>query len=136
MRVFDALRQIRDRHVRSTQVGFTRFAHVQAPISGKPEIGVCSASPLRGPFAVSVLNRRGGVFRPKIMGRFLPATVTAISFCRFHGFVLVDDFRGKCLALRERDYRNVVRSAFIGEIMMPAIDSFLATWSPRVLSVL
>jgi hypothetical protein len=45
------------------------------------------------------------------MGRFLPATVTAISFCRFHGFVLVDDFRGKCLALRERDYRNVVRSA-------------------------
>src|SRR6516225_7994058 len=26
--------------------------------------------------------------------------------------------------------------AFIGEIMMPAIDSFLATWSPRVLSIL
>src|SRR5262249_54964691 len=39
---------IRDRHrlERSTQVGFTRLAHVQAPISGKPEIGVCSA-PLR-----------------------------------------------------------------------------------------
>ena len=71
--------------------------------------------------------------RPKIMGRFFPATVTAISFCRFHGFVPVDDFRGKCLALREQDYRNVVLRAFIGEIMMPAIDSFLATWSPRVL---
>jgi hypothetical protein len=26
--------------------------------------------------------------------------------------------------------------AFMGEIMMPAIDSFLATWSPRVLSIL
>src|SRR5262249_53600735 len=26
--------------------------------------------------------------------------------------------------------------AFIGEVMMPAIDSFLATWSPRVLSIL
>jgi putative oxidoreductase len=25
---------------------------------------------------------------------------------------------------------------FMGEIMMPAIDSFLATWSPRVLSIL
>src|SRR5580704_16766075 len=37
---------IRDRHrpERSTQVGFTRLAHLQAPISGKPEIGVCSAS--------------------------------------------------------------------------------------------
>src|SRR5262249_45447177 len=26
--------------------------------------------------------------------------------------------------------------AFMGEIMMPAIDSFLATWSPRALSIL
>src|SRR5262245_38311998 len=26
--------------------------------------------------------------------------------------------------------------AFIGEVMMPAIDSFLAKWSPRVLSIL
>jgi len=26
------------------------------------------------------------------MSRFLPATVTAISFCRFLGFALVDDF--------------------------------------------
>jgi hypothetical protein len=38
---------IRDRQElgpsRSTQVGFTRLAHVQTPISGKPEIGVCSA---------------------------------------------------------------------------------------------
>src|SRR6266516_2148181 len=36
---------IRDRHrlERSTQVAFTRLAHIQAPISGKPEIGVCSA---------------------------------------------------------------------------------------------
>ena len=25
---------------------------------------------------------------------------------------------------------------FIGEVMMPAIDNFLATWSPRVLSIL
>jgi hypothetical protein len=34
---------IRDRHglERSTQVGFTRLAHIGAPISGKPEIGVC-----------------------------------------------------------------------------------------------
>jgi hypothetical protein len=38
--------QERHRLERSTQVGFTRLAHVQAPISGKPEIGVCSA-PLR-----------------------------------------------------------------------------------------
>src|SRR6266498_3053051 len=39
---------IRDRHrlERSTQVGCTRLAHISAPISGKPEIGVCSA-PLR-----------------------------------------------------------------------------------------
>src|SRR5262249_56314907 len=39
---------IRDRHgmERSTQVGFTRLARISAPISGKPEIGVCSA-PLR-----------------------------------------------------------------------------------------
>src|SRR5262245_34624321 len=39
---------IRDRHrlERSTQVGFTRLAHISSPISGKPEIGVCSA-PLR-----------------------------------------------------------------------------------------
>jgi hypothetical protein len=39
---------IRDRRrlQRSTQVGFTRLAHLQAPISDKPEIGVCSA-PLR-----------------------------------------------------------------------------------------
>jgi hypothetical protein len=35
----------RDRHrlERSTQVGFTRLARIWAPISGKPEIGVCSA---------------------------------------------------------------------------------------------
>ena len=34
---------IRDRHglERSTQVGFTRLAHIGAPISDKPEIGVC-----------------------------------------------------------------------------------------------
>ena len=34
---------IRDRHglERSTQVGFTRLAHIGAPISGKPKIGVC-----------------------------------------------------------------------------------------------
>jgi hypothetical protein len=39
---------IRDRHrlERSTQVGFTRLAHISSPISGKPEIGVYSA-PLR-----------------------------------------------------------------------------------------
>jgi hypothetical protein len=39
---------IRDRHrlERSTQVGFTRLARISSPISGKPEIGVCSA-PLR-----------------------------------------------------------------------------------------
>src|SRR5262249_58505419 len=89
MRVFDALRQIRDRHVleRSTQVGFTRFAHVQAPISGKPEIGVCSTSPLRGPFAVSVLNRRGGAFRPKSWAGFcrqpLPPFLFAASTASF-----------------------------------------------------
>src|SRR5215831_11887051 len=35
----------RQRPERSTQVGFTRLAHMQAPISGKPEIGVCSAPP-------------------------------------------------------------------------------------------
>jgi len=36
---------IRDRHrlERSTQVGLARLAHICAPISGKPEIGVCSA---------------------------------------------------------------------------------------------
>ena len=39
---------IRDRHrlERSTQVGLARLARIWAPISGKPEIGVCSA-PLR-----------------------------------------------------------------------------------------
>jgi hypothetical protein len=39
---------IRDRRrlERSTQVGFTRLARISSPISGKPEIGVCSA-PLR-----------------------------------------------------------------------------------------
>src|SRR5919197_2701960 len=39
---------IRDRHGpgRSTQVVLARLAHILAPISGKPEIGVCSA-PLR-----------------------------------------------------------------------------------------
>jgi hypothetical protein len=37
---------IRDRHrlERSTQVGLARLARIWAPISGKPEIGVCSAS--------------------------------------------------------------------------------------------
>jgi hypothetical protein len=39
---------IRDRHGlrRSTQVGLARLARIWVPISGKPEIGVCSA-PLR-----------------------------------------------------------------------------------------
>jgi hypothetical protein len=37
---------IRDRRrpKRSTQVGLARLAHIWSPISGKPEIGVCSAS--------------------------------------------------------------------------------------------
>src|SRR4029453_8996231 len=37
---------IRARHgpERSTQVGVARLAHCYAPISGKPEIGVCSAT--------------------------------------------------------------------------------------------
>jgi hypothetical protein len=40
---------IRDRHglERSTQFGFTRLAHIKAPISGKPEIGFCRAPPPR-----------------------------------------------------------------------------------------
>jgi hypothetical protein len=36
----------------------------------------------------------------------------------------------------EFDWVRQSLRAFIGEIMMPAIDSFLATWSPRVLSIL
>src|SRR5262249_56092119 len=34
---------------RSTQVGLARLAHILAPISGKPEIGVCSAPPATPP---------------------------------------------------------------------------------------
>ena len=53
---------IRDRHglERSTQVGFTRLAHVQAPISGKPEIGVCSA-PLRAALRPGHERSRAGI---------------------------------------------------------------------------
>jgi hypothetical protein len=48
---------MRDRHglERSTQVGFTRLAHIGAPISGKPEIGVCRKT---GKFRDRT-NRRG-----------------------------------------------------------------------------
>src|SRR5215469_6589038 len=36
----------------------------------------------------------------------------------------------------EFDAGSASLRAFMGEIVMPAIDSFLATWSPRVLSIL
>src|SRR5262245_18521995 len=49
---------IRDRHrlKRSTQVGFTRLAHISSPISGKPEIGVCSAPPRPAKTGVNALE--------------------------------------------------------------------------------
>jgi hypothetical protein len=56
---------IRDRHglERSTQVGFTRLAHIGAPISGKPEIGVCKKT---GKYRKRTNQRgaRGGLWKP------------------------------------------------------------------------
>ena len=56
---------IRDRHGldRSTQVGFTRLAHIGAPISGKPEIGVCKKT---GKYRKRTNQRgaRGGLWKP------------------------------------------------------------------------
>src|SRR5262249_59117890 len=51
-------RVIGDRHrlKRSTQVGFTRLAHISSPISGKPEIGVCSAPPKPAKTGVNALE--------------------------------------------------------------------------------
>src|SRR6266550_6059373 len=61
--------------------------------------------------------------RPKIMIRFLPGSRYGHFFLplpRLRPSRSVDDSLGKCLALRKRDYRNVVLSAgFDGGLAKP-----------------
>ena len=54
-----------------------------------------------------------------------------------HCSVLSDDRTNKLVILHEQRHDSCVQNlrTFMGEIMMPTIDSFLATWSPRVLSI-